>query len=728
MLLLGHAQRSRANADNASPASYTKCYTDRLKDVVRHPNSQKARLYLGSTSKQKKKGGNQSPLEGISQACSTLVSSTCKNVRLASDCIDAFEGQLTKERDACFDNSNSGTKKSDCEIEITRLEIYLKEKHKMGALSCFSNLKNCSDDIRSFGGRSQKDIVTETNSTGATESNIPYQAPLSITALTKTTKSKLQSLTRAPASAKNTQTSATNQKIVRIKKNILLKRKPTFFGANYLLRFFPKDSLSETGEGGGNSKDHILTESLKKLGIKKLRYPGGNFSQNIDPLSNKVFVPEIEPYEKRVFAKNPANYPSPEDFCNRLEAIGAKGVVVINIESGFVVNQKGEPYISGGILPNGKKQVAYNTTDFDKGLKRSVKSLKALANRMKDLKCPIGQWEIGNESNHANFIYPYSASEYAKSAIAHTSALRKILPGARVGINNGKLDMVAFRDRLNAKGNKELFKKSIAERIAFFDQAKYEGAGIKKAAKDLNGGVEVAEPKKWWKTVIEGINRKSSFDYVVVHSYVKERNKIEFSNELNNKAKVFSNLAGKKIMLSLSELGVYPKIKFGNDGKGAYSYTDFGLDYATLLSEMLHSPVQDFEAYDLKFAERSLIDIDTQKVTPAGEAFSMLSMGVGTNVLEDHHDISNLHVVSSIESKRLSTILINRSGKKQKYILSFEHDIKSIKKAKILISNTGGDDFKVVSEEKHITQIPNSNDFSVTLPARSISRYYFSIK
>ncbi len=716
--IFGHAQNLGKGNEALSPGSYSRCFTDSIVETLKKPDTPSGWLYLGNLSKQPKNRGKVIHLVGISQACGTLVSKTCKKAKATAKCLEDFEGQLKDELDTCSSNVGSKSKASVCEVEIARLNKYSEDLKNQGALACFRNTDACTDDISVFQGQRNKKArgkasplnnlnKAENSSQENASAEATHQAPVSILALTKTIKTQALTLSQTVAQTKgNSNSNYAN--LVKVKNNVILNRKPKFFGANYLLWLY------EFGDIKG--KGHILNASLKKLGIKKLRYPGGNFSQNIDLMTNKITVREIEPSDKKAIDPKNKNestaktYPSIDDFCGTLKQINAEGIIVINIESAFVIR---------------KNDIAYNTRDFDGALKQSVKNLKALAKHIKDLNCPISQWELGNESNHADYIYPYSAEEYAESAIRHTKGLRSVFKNVRVGINNGKPDMIAFRDRLNAKGTAEFFKMSIEERRTHLEE--FPGAKIKDAAFKLNGKVHVKNPKMWWPTVINTMNKKmkNSFDYIVVHSYIKDVDHPRFSDSLIEKGDFFSKLAGRKMMLSISEFGVYPKIKFDD----SYGDTDFAIDHATMLSEMLRSPVQDVQSFDLRFIKKSYIDFFTQKLTPAGEAFRLFSNGVKTQILEDEHNIEDLDIVSSMDSKKLSVLMVNRSNKEMDTVLSFQHAIKSrIEKSDSLVAKSGGNNFREVDAGNKISRIPKSNDFKVSLAPKSITRYYFSIE
>lgn len=351
---------------------------------------------------------------------------------------------------------------------------------------------------------------------------------------------------------------------------------PNFFGANFLAWMFKNKDLDINNTGADS-----LAASLNQIGVSKLRFPGGNFSQSYvwkmkDPATqeektDQIPFPGLAVGATKNYDTDIKKSPKFSDFCAFVKApnINIKPVYVVNIESALA-HYDGAP-------PSGSEDTpVYNYFDrsdakYIAAIEASAATAAAWVKEAKEKGCPPAQWEIGNESNHSTeVLYAFGAAEYANVVIRHIKKMRESDPNIKVAINNGNAttEFVAFIDKLthgnnlvnrvpnpligpdDSNGRKAFFSMSIQQRRIFFANLD-DPTVLPRRSRDevamyfnkLPNGIlpsylftnnefkipnEAAFSEKlptainWWETVISTLNNSQDghFDQIVVHDYI----------------------------------------------------------------------------------------------------------------------------------------------------------------------------------------------------------------
>lgn len=302
---------------------------------------------------------------------------------------------------------------------------------------------------------------------------------------------------------------------------------PEFLGTNIL--YWIDD---DAGWAGGQEQAR-----LRRLGLKTLRYPGGEVADNYDWETHSIERGNSFPREANSEAGREARLDYRE-FLAHARKIGAENLFfVVNLEGAFF--RPGDP--------------RENVARYADKAARWVKAVR-------DAGYFVPNWEIGNES-YIRTAYPLRAREYAWALKQFHQKMKAADPRIRIGAigpftARGE-DAVGFADFL---GDEALAAYRRALRDGNDEPCRDETKW--NCAKAL-GGTPAGQGKaeKWWDVVLSEAG--DSFDYAVIHRYrsaritrdkqVRFEGPIPLAGELREFKRYLRERKGREVMLALTE-------------------------------------------------------------------------------------------------------------------------------------------------------------------------------
>ena len=213
---------------------------------------------------------------------------------------------------------------------------------------------------------------------------------------------------------------------------------PGFLGIN--VNYFLDDDKNAAAQTGGKAP-RTVAAALKEMGVKRLRYPGGDKSDNhlwsVPPYDRprptvlNLGTGQWYRGERKYMTAEGAWIADPLDFDEFIalcREVGAEPLVVVCLDAAF-----GTP-----------------RPDFTPpSLARLVETAAAwvrYANVTK--RYGVRDWELGNESYHGEGSDTPTAEEYADAAARFTKAMKAVDPAIRIGINGpGHWGTLGAKDR-----------------------------------------------------------------------------------------------------------------------------------------------------------------------------------------------------------------------------------------------------------------------------------------
>lgn len=235
---------------------------------------------------------------------------------------------------------------------------------------------------------------------------------------------------------------------------------------------------------------------LQRLGLKTLRYPGGEVADNYDWERNAIERRNSFPREANSEAERDGRLDYRE-FLAQAHRLGATNLF-------FVVNLEGAFFQPGNLHEN-----------VERYAEKAARWVKAV----REAGYFVPYWEIGNES-YLRTAYPLRAQEYAWALKQFSLKMKAADPRIRIGAigpfgAEGE-EAVGFADLLGDKA------------LTAYRQALVSGndnpcgeARRWACAKKLGGKLAGLEAAKWWEVVTAEAGK--AFDYVVIHRYRSER-------------------------------------------------------------------------------------------------------------------------------------------------------------------------------------------------------------
>ena len=221
-------------------------------------------------------------------------------------------------------------------------------------------------------------------------------------------------------------------------------------------------------------------ETLKKLHIQTMRFPGGEVANVYDWRTNTLTNPKRWPYSKK--ASDAIDRMDFNEFMQLQKRLGSEPLIVVNLANGFVTGDLEE---AANIAA---EWVRYANIEMGYGVK---------------------YWEIGNEAYLMQTLYPLSAKEYAKAFNLFAKKMKAVDPNIEIGaIGPFDTNGVALYDRLTAKNKQKV-------------QKIKNGKKRKEIAKKLLKKQKKIRAIRWWNMVLE--NCKDNIDFIALHHYIAVR-------------------------------------------------------------------------------------------------------------------------------------------------------------------------------------------------------------
>lgn len=268
------------------------------------------------------------------------------------------------------------------------------------------------------------------------------------------------------------------------------------------------------------SKDNYI-ETLKKLNIKTMRFPGGEVSDNYDWRTNTLNNPKRWPYSRKdsdIIDRMDFN-----EFMRLQKRLGSEPVIVVNLENGFVTgNLEEAAKIAAEWVEYANVEMGYN----------------------------VKYWEIGNESYHMPTRYPVSADEYADAFNLFAKKMKAVDPSIKLGANGPfNVNGISLYDKLSRENQKKVHKLK-------------NGKKRKKVAKELLSKQSKINKIKWWDVLfkISGNN----IDFVALHHYITKRKKnsdmkkkLKIEKRLKNFNNIMKKELGRKLPIFITEWNIW---------------------------------------------------------------------------------------------------------------------------------------------------------------------------
>jgi hypothetical protein len=234
---------------------------------------------------------------------------------------------------------------------------------------------------------------------------------------------------------------------------------------------------------------------LQELGIKTLRYPGGEVADNYDWETNSVERKDKFPYEAQTEKERHGRLDYLEFLAN------AKKIGVENIF--FVVN------LEGAFFQPGDREAS-----IEKYAEKAARWVKAV----KEAGYRVQYWEIGNES-YLGSAYALTAHEYVAALKVFYRKMKAADPSIKIGAIGPPgvkgIDAAGFADALGETGLGK-FRTLIRK-----GEEPCKKAGRKECSDELGVPYSQRDSPVWWDVLLtEG---RDSFDFAVIHRYRSER-------------------------------------------------------------------------------------------------------------------------------------------------------------------------------------------------------------
>jgi hypothetical protein len=341
--------------------------------------------------------------------------------------------------------------------------------------------------------------------------------------------------------------------------------KPEFTGTNILYWIDVKNDWTSG----------LVPGQLSQLGIKTLRYPGGEVGDNYDWESNRIERKDQFPREAKTEDERNQRLDY-RQFLSFAQQAGIKNIF-------FVVNLEGACFQPGDIHKNVEK--------YAESAVRWVAAVKKDGYH-------VAYWEIGNES-YLRSACPFSAHEYAAALKVFYAKMKAADPSIKIGaVGPAALhgdDALGYADAIGTEATGKIHQAIQNGNFNLCERENREKCKHLLATQDSGSGV----PQGWWETVVSEAGE--SFDFAVIHRYklagIKKSSKSQ-PESLNEKLRELKNFIeakkGSHIELALTEwntsLGTHSR--HGN----TLSETRHSIEMVKLIGEYLEGGV-DYALY-----------------------------------------------------------------------------------------------------------------------------------
>lgn len=264
-------------------------------------------------------------------------------------------------------------------------------------------------------------------------------------------------------------------------------------------------------------EDGVIENYLKEMQCGFLRFPGGTESDNFDWRTNTLVDKRRWPNE------DGQDKLTTDKFISLCRRIGAQPIICVNTEIAIFESEQ-------TAIDLAADWVRYCNVEKGYGVK---------------------YWEIGNEPY---YHYRFTAESYAGLFRKMAAAMKTVDPSIKVAaVGEWNTEWVGHLDRIPANNRT---KAAEMEYSIDINEGKYVEA-------DLKAMQTVADPPKWWETVLETAG--DCMDAASIHWYYNEDELTGMTNALNDLTGLFSTaVPDKEIELLMTEWAMYHTIqKFG---------------------------------------------------------------------------------------------------------------------------------------------------------------------
>ncbi|MCC6136992.1 MAG: hypothetical protein IT287_00030 [Bdellovibrionaceae bacterium] len=487
-------------------------------------------------------------------------------------------------------------------------------------------------------------------------------------------------------------------------------RKSGFFGANTLY-WVDTDDIRNQPSTSQNGSGSLMADYYKKLGVKRLRFPGGTAANNYDWPTNTLEDPDL-------FPKEPNNKKERLNRMDTLEFCRFKNQVGKNTEANLVVN------IYGAYRD---KRVWYDKALEAKNNRLSIQRAKDWVEFTNDKHkniCNVTDWEIGNEEYYAHF----TAAEYAELLIRYSKAMKSIDPKIKIGAvgpwySSGSSNS-GFLDQLTTEGLREFRKEG-----ALYDNCTKKKTTSWDYADCLNQGQRPDHPSPvWWETVAQIAG--DHFDFIIVHRYDVRRQRniggpgIPLADESLKIQKMVKNHlpTPKELPMYLTEWNV------GSQS----SDDDTAIEHALAISEMMVNYLKagiyaaNYWPALLKGHPYTIIKTSYNKnsgddfeILSSGSVFQLFSKKVHRQLIAVKNSEPSLDTLASQSEngKIVRVFIVNRKGKKINVLVPGFNKRKNVSG----VSFVGDKNDSSMIQKHSLKENSKMGKLSVDLPAHSIS-------
>ncbi len=411
-----------------------------------------------------------------------------------------------------------------------------------------------------------------------------------------------------------------------------------FLGTNILYWIDNDDAWAK-----GRVPDH-----LKELGMKTLRYPGGEVADNYDWETNSIERKDRFPFEAKSEKERHARLDYRE-FLEQAKKLGIKNIF-------FVVNLEGAFFQPGNINDN-----------IERYAEKAAKWVKAV----REAGYKVTYWEIGNES-YLRSAYPLTAHEYASALKVFYRKMKDADPSVKIGAIGPHSpygdDGVGYADALGPLATERL-------RTALLkgEEELCKDLKNKKACAKSLGAKPASHPPKWWDVILQ--EAKDSFDFVVIHRYRTTRLKnkqinfdepLTLKDNINELKKYIETRKGAKVELALTEWNTPKQVS------DIMTESEHLLDIAEQMGNYLEGGV-DFALYwpfRIRGKQFSIVSFDTKDVYQPYYLFRLFNRYHEDALCKADYDRkSGVYVLCTQGSKSFGLLVINRTKETKKIIL-----------------------------------------------------------
>jgi hypothetical protein len=272
--------------------------------------------------------------------------------------------------------------------------------------------------------------------------------------------------------------------------------------------------------------------SLSELGIKALRFPGGEVADNYDWEKNEIERDDQFPKEAASI-KEKENRLDFRTFLKHADELGIRDIY-------FVVN------LEGAFMSPGNRDE--NIRAYAKKAARWVEAVKKSGHHVK-------YWEIGNES-YLHSAFPLTAKEYADALRIFSKEMKSADPSIKIGAIgplSAKGDKaIGFADEMHPE-TRETYRKGIPE-----GKTPCRKQNLRECAMQVNKGRK-HQGDAWWTQVARYAS--DSFDFAVVHRYgyypkKQHKNKGSDFGAIASLKKYLMEATGREVPIAITEWNV----------------------------------------------------------------------------------------------------------------------------------------------------------------------------